>query len=318
MATATAHAITRPFPEVYGVSHRFVEAGGLRFHVAEAGEGEPLVLLHGWPQHWFMWRHQIGPLAERFRVICPDLRGFGWSDAPASGYEKENLAVDVLKLLDALELDRVKLAGHDWGGWIGFLLCLRHPERVERFLALNIPPPWGTLDLRAVTAIWRFWYQAVLASPWLGARILRDRPEFIGFVLRGSTKDKETWTDAELDEFIEPLREPARAEATVQLYRSFLLREFPKIAQGAYESLRLETSTLLLFGVDDFAISTSMLRGYEPYVDDFMLELVPDCGHFIAEQRPQLVTERALEFFGAPDTVRLTSPVRPAGFRAAR
>ncbi len=299
MATATARPITRPFPEVDGVSHTFVDAAGLRMHVAEAGEGEPLVLLHGWPQHWFMWRHQIAPLAEHYRVLCPDLRGFGWSDAPASGYEKENLAVDVVKLLDALGLERVRLAGHDWGGWIGFLIGMRHPERVERLLALNIPPPWGTLDLRTVAGIWRFWYQVVLASPWLGARILRDRPEFVRFLLRASSKDSDTWTDDELDAFAEPLREPARANATVQLYRTFLLREFPKLAQGTYESLRLTVPTLLLFGTDDFAISTSMLRGYEPYVDDFVLELVPDCGHFIAEQRPQIVTERTLEFFDA-------------------
>src|SRR5687767_14115632 len=90
-AGTTAQPISRPFPEVQGVSHRFVDAGGLHMHVAEAGEGEPVVLLHGWPQHWYEWRRQIPALAQHYRVICPDLRGFGWTDAPASGYEKENL-----------------------------------------------------------------------------------------------------------------------------------------------------------------------------------------------------------------------------------
>src|SRR4051794_33022829 len=82
--------MARPFPEVEGVEHRYVDAGGLRMHVAEAGpQGEPIMLLHGWPQHWYLWRDVIPPLAEEYRVIAPDLRGFGWSDAPPDGYDKE-------------------------------------------------------------------------------------------------------------------------------------------------------------------------------------------------------------------------------------
>ena len=94
--------MTRPFPPVEGVEHRYVEARGLRFHVAEAGppEADPLLALHGWPQHWYEWRRQIPALAEHYRVIVPDLRGFGWSDAPPDGYDKENMATDVLALID--------------------------------------------------------------------------------------------------------------------------------------------------------------------------------------------------------------------------
>jgi pimeloyl-ACP methyl ester carboxylesterase len=287
----------RPFPHVEGVSHRFVEAGGLRMHVAEAGEGEPLVMLHGSPQHWYMWRHQIPALAQRYRVICPDLRGFGWSDAPPDGYEKENLATDVINLLDALDLRQpVKLAGHDWGGWIGFLLCLHHPERFERFLALNIPPPWGRISLRTLSTVWRFWYQYVIASPMLGAWIIRNT-SFVRRMLTASAARPRT--EEELAAFTEPLREPARANAMVQLYRTFLLREFPQTAQGRYRKLRLTTPTLLLFGKNDFAISPSLLEGYEPYADDMRVEIVEGSGHFIAEDRPQLVTERAFLFFGA-------------------
>ena len=296
---AVAAPIARPFPEVEGVSHRFVEAGGVRFHVAEAGEGEPLVLLHGWPQHWYEWRHQIPVLAEHFHVICPDLRGFGWSDAPSGPYDKETLAADMVKLMDALDVDRFKLIGHDWGGWCGFLICLHHPHRVERFLALNIPPPWGKADLRTLSGIWRFWYQALIASPWLGEWALRNRPELLRYVLRGTSMGPEAFTDDVLDVFMEPLREPARIRATVQLYRTFLTREFPQIARGAYNHLRLTTPTQLLFGTDDFAISTDLLRGHEPYVDDMTVELVLDTGHFIEEERPELVNERALQFFGA-------------------
>jgi pimeloyl-ACP methyl ester carboxylesterase len=298
---------TRPFPEVAGVSHEFVDVGDFRMHVAQAGEGDPVVLLHGWPQHWYEWRRQIPALSNHFRVICPDLRGFGWSEAPQSGYDKETLAADIVKLLDALELDRVKLIGHDWGGWCGFIICLRHPERVERYLALNIPPPWGKLDWQSMRALPKFWYQWLLASP-LGGWVLQNRPQFVRWLIRGTTPRKDTWSDEELDQFIEPLREPERAHATMQLYRTFTLREFPKVARGAYDSLRLTTPTRLLFGVDDFAISTAFLRGYEPYVDDFEIELVRDTGHFIAEERPGVVNSRALEFFGALAPVARRGP----------
>ncbi|MFI5121970.1 MAG: alpha/beta fold hydrolase, partial [Vicinamibacteria bacterium] len=131
-------------PHVDGVTHRFVGANGIVFHVALAGSAndDPVLLLHGWPQHWYEWRHLIPQLADRHRVLALDLRGFGWSDAPRRGYLKEQMATDVLAVLDALGLDRVKLVGHDWGGWIGFLLCLRAPERVDRYLALGITHPW--------------------------------------------------------------------------------------------------------------------------------------------------------------------------------
>ncbi len=81
-------------PDVDGVQHRFVDVEGIRLHVAEAGEGEPLLMLHGWPQNWFMWRHLVPALGGRYRLLMPDLRGFGWSDAPASGYGTERLATD--------------------------------------------------------------------------------------------------------------------------------------------------------------------------------------------------------------------------------
>jgi pimeloyl-ACP methyl ester carboxylesterase len=289
--------VARPFPHVPGVEHSFVEAGGLRMHVAEAGGGEPLVMLHGWPQHWYEWRNQIPVLASHYRVICPDLRGLGWSDAPPRGYEKENLARDVVNLLDVMGLERVRLVGHDWGGWVGFLICLHHPERVERFLALDIPPPWGKISLGTLRLLPLLSYQWLLASP-LGYHLLRHRPDLLRWLMRSWGPGEGTWSDEELAEFVEVLREPERARATQQIYRSFTLREFPKLARGAYDSLRLTTPTLLLFGERDF--TKRLANDYEPFVDDLEVEVVPDAGHFLADEKPELVTERALEFFGAP------------------
>jgi pimeloyl-ACP methyl ester carboxylesterase len=285
-------------PAVDGVEHEVVQTARLRMHVARAGEtGPPLVLLHGWPQHWYAWRLVIPRLAERYRVICPDLRGLGWTEAPARGYEKESLADDVVALLDALGLSRVLLIGHDWGAYAGFLLCLREPERVERFVALNDIHPWLRFSPRDALNVWRLWYQWVLASPAAGAWVLRRRPGFVKGLIRAWSA-REVWSEDELDAFANPLREPDRARASAQYYRTFSLRELFQTMAGRYRDVRLRTPTLLLFGADDGVIRPYQVRGFESHADDMRLDLVPGIGHFIAEEAPDLVVDRALEHFG--------------------
>ncbi len=273
-----------------------MRARGLDFHVAEAGSGDDVVLcLHGWPQHWYEWRHLMPALADRHRVLALDLRGFGWSDAPRDGYEKENMATDVLAVLDELGLERVKLVGHDWGGWLGFLLCLRAPQRFERYLALNILPPW--VGARAMAPhLWRFWYQLLVLSPGIGYRLHRGGG-FVRKMLVGASTHKGVWDQAALSSFGDNLAEPARARAAVQMYRVFNLRETWGIVRGRYARRRLTVPTLMLFGVDDRWLPATALAGYERHADEMRLELVPGCGHFIADERPDLVAERARAFF---------------------
>jgi len=288
--------MTVPLPHVDGVEHRWIEAGDVRLHVAEAGAGEPLVLLHGWPQHWYEWRELIGPLAERYRVICPDLRGFGWSDAPPGGYDKETLAGDVIALLEAMGLEQVRLAGHDWGGFVGFLVCLRRPDLVERYLALNIIHPWPRAEPRGLLDLWRPAHVYVLSAPVLGQRLLRHAPAVVRGMLEAAARSG-TFTRGELDAFADPLRDPDRARATAALYRTFLLREMPALLRGRYAGARLTTPTLYLFGQEDLVITERMLSGFEGHADEMELEIVPGVGHFIVDERPELVTERALRFF---------------------
>src|ERR1700742_610415 len=112
------------------------------------GEGDPLLLLHGWPQHFWCWRLVAPQLAQHYRVICPDLRGFGWSDTPRHGHHPETYASDAIALLDTLGIDRAWLLGHDWGAFSALLLALRHPERVRAVVALNTVLPWRSRDVR--------------------------------------------------------------------------------------------------------------------------------------------------------------------------
>jgi pimeloyl-ACP methyl ester carboxylesterase len=292
--------VTEP-PDLPGVHHRWIDTSRLRMHFAEAGnpEGEPVMLVHGWPQNWYEWRSIIPPLAEAgHRVICPDLRGLGWSDAPQKGYLKEEMALDLVALLDALEIEDVYLTGHDWGGFIGFLLAILHPERVRRYLALNIIHPWLRIAAGDLRRAPRLTYQWAIATPALNSRLL-TRQSFMHRFLKTGSPHKDAWSDADVEIFAERLRDPARIRASAAIYRTFNLREFWPMVRGRYRDRRLRAPTLLLFGIQDFVMTPQNLHGYEPYADDMRVELVEDAAHFIVEEKPELVTERALAHFGS-------------------
>jgi pimeloyl-ACP methyl ester carboxylesterase len=287
----------RQLPDVPGVEHIYPETSRVRFHVARSGSGPPLVLLHGWPQHWYEWRDLIPPLATEYQVMCPDLPGFGWSGVPDRGYDKETLARDILALLDELGIERCYLGGHDWGGWIGFLICQLAPERVERFLALNIALPFARPG--NPLGLWRLWYQWVLAAPGLGQRTAQWISQHPETMTRWAGAQR-AWTDDVAQTFLSQFSEPARAQATVSLYRSFQLTDLPKVVKGTYRRLGLTTPTLVLHGLRDQVVRPVNLRS-NGVASDLTVELVESSGHFIVDEQPQLVLARAREFFAAGD-----------------
>jgi pimeloyl-ACP methyl ester carboxylesterase len=269
-------------PQVPDVSHRLVDVAGLNVHVAEAGVGSPLVLLHGWPQHWFCWRRLVPILADRYRLLMPDLRGHGWSDAPRGGYDKEQLATDLLGLLDALDLDQVRLIGHDWGGWTGFLACLRSPQRFRSFLALGIVHPFQRPTLGKALQAWRGAYQLALATPVLAAATLRASPRPVTAAIRAATVRTDAFSDQELLGYGSILQQPERAHASVQMYRTFVLRELPKLAR--YREQRLVVPTQLIVGTGDPVASPALLDGWQDHADDMTLTRLPRVGHFVPEE----------------------------------
>ena len=164
-------------PDVEGVEHAFHDLPtGVRIHVAAAGPpGAPVVLAqHGFPQHWWAWRRVIPLVSGEFRVLCPDLRGFGWSGWPDDGdFVKQRIADDTVALLDALGVEQVRLVGHDWGAWAAFLAAMAAPERFSSVLAMSISHPWQPTD-RALRNAYRMLYQLPLATPWVGEQLMRD------------------------------------------------------------------------------------------------------------------------------------------------
>ena len=284
-------------PELEGVRHHALDVRGARLHVAELGSGPPVVLLHGWPQHWWTWRAIMALLADRHRVIAPDLRGFGWSEATPRGYRKDELAADVAGILDALDVERAHVVGHDWGGVVGMLLCLDHADRVERFVPMNTAHVWPTLPLwRIPKQVGGFSYQGVLASPLLGPRVGSSR-----FVLRrifGLVSDQSDAVLEPFDVFAARFQDPARARAVQQVYRSFLLYEYPAWLRGRYRDRRLTTPTLWLHGTGDPVITPGLFKDIGEHADDVRIEYLDGCGHFPQEEQPALVAGHLREFFG--------------------
>jgi pimeloyl-ACP methyl ester carboxylesterase len=267
-------------PHVAGVEHEFVDAGGVRLHVALAGEGRPMLLMHGWPQHWYLWRDVIPLVAPHARVIAPDFRGFGWSEVPENGYRKEQLKRDMVALMDALGIEEFDVAGHDWGGYVGFLLALDHPERVKGLLAMNVLPPWPARDRSVTLDAWRFLYMPVLSTPWLGGWI-------------GRTVGPRGIPEPARHEFAARLGRE-RARATERLYRSFFLQEMPELLRGRRSAAELSVPTRIVFGQRDVVITTRAVEDAASQSGQIELELVADATHFVVDEKPELVADRLL------------------------
>ena len=273
---------TQP-PQLDGVRHDYVNAAGLRVHVALAGpeDGPPVVLVHGWPQNWWVWREVIPELAKSFRVIAVDLRGHGWSEAPRTGYEKEQLASDVFATLDALEVGTVAWIGHDWGAWAGFIAALREPRRISRMLTLAIPHMWTPRHPRSLGLLA---YQGPISMPLVGPRVARPMARVILQAGRG----RERLPAADVDVFADHIP----AAVAVAMYRTFLTREALPFIRGRYARQTLETPTTHLIGSGDL-VARGMSDGVVPGQPNLNVATLRGVAHWIPEQRPQAIVDWA-------------------------
>jgi pimeloyl-ACP methyl ester carboxylesterase len=274
-----------PPPELTGVRHEYLDAAGLRMHVALAGpeDGPPILLVHGWPQNWWTWRNMIPDLADRFRVIVPDLRGHGWTESPSGGYAKEQLASDLLALLDALGVDRVTWVGHDWGAFVGLLAALRVPARIDRMLTLCVPHLWAKRDPRQLALMLS--YQGPLSLPVVG---LRAADPMARRILQ-SGRYGQKLSDHDLSVFADHLA----PRVSVAMYRTFLTRELPPIVRGRFANQKLQVPTTLLIGERDLVtrtVESGPVHG-QPLL---RVESLSGVAHWVPEQRPREIVDWAL------------------------
>jgi pimeloyl-ACP methyl ester carboxylesterase len=222
-------------------------------------------------------------------VIAPDLRGFGWSEITPRGYRKPQLALDVLAILDALGVDRFRLAGHDWGGFVAFLLGLHRPDRVQRLMLLNTGHGFPRQDLKTLRAQASFFYMPLLGTPGLGPALVRAG--WHERALRRSGDIDDAWTDDDVRVFLDRI-DP---HVTQQVYGSFVYAEAPRALLHPPQE-RLRPPTLFLHGDADSAIRPDFIRGLEDHADDYRLELLPGVGHFCIEEAPDVVLPKMVDF----------------------
>ncbi|WP_247826760.1 alpha/beta fold hydrolase [Arthrobacter antioxidans] len=285
------------------VRGHMVMVAGLKVHVVEAGSGTPVLLLHGFPQSSREYAAVMAHLSHTARVIAPDLRGAGQTDAPAEGYDLDTLVADVVGLLDALGLNRVALVAHDWSALIGFEVCLRHPDRVSRYAAIAVPAPYirmtPTLAGAMMRAMPHLWFQWVIATPGLGPRLLsRGRQRLAYWLLRSF--EVQPMRDDDVEAYVAALRDPARARAASKLYRRVILPGFMNILRGTYRGRVLRTPTLVLFGADDGLLPHDALGVSPQDAPDLTVEFVPGGGHFLVDDNPAEVTRRLRAFMELP------------------
>lgn len=277
----------------------FITADGLRMQVREAGAGRPLLFLHGFPQSSREWVPVMTALSGRARLIAPDLRGAGETEAPDSRYDRATVMRDLIALLDALGLDRVDLIAHDWGALVGFDLCLAHPERIRRYVAMAVPAPYLRMSPGLLAgmakAVPHLWFQWAIAAPGIGPRLLRGgRQRLLHHLL--------SWTVAapmrseDVAAYADALRDPDRARAASRLYRQLILPAFTDIMKGAYRGRVLSTPTLVLFGAEDGLLPREALAVPPEDAPQTSIEFVPGAAHFLVDDNPQYVAECIARF----------------------
>jgi pimeloyl-ACP methyl ester carboxylesterase len=281
-------------PPVAGVEHRFVEANGLRFHVAECGAGDRLaLLLHGFPEFWFSWRHQMPLLARLgYRVWAPDLRGYGESERPprTADYDVELLLADVAGIIDAAAPRETLLVGHDWGGILAWFFALRRLRPLDRLVVVNCPHPGAARPaFRRLRQLRRSWYALFFQLPWLPERLLSaGGGRAVAQMLRRTSSHPERFPGDVLAAYAAQAAEPGAAKAMIDYYRMFLRGPGARRLR-AFGTPVIETPTLLLWGEEDVALTVETTFGTERFVPNLTLRYLPGVSHWAQQDDPDTV-----------------------------
>jgi pimeloyl-ACP methyl ester carboxylesterase len=271
---------------------RRVAGDGVTLAVADEGEGPAVVLLHGFPDSSRLWRNQVPVLVGAgFRVVVPDLRGFGESDRPdaVEAYAIRHSVADVAAILDALEIERAHVVGHDWGAAVAWLFTAFLPARVDRLVALSVPHP-ATLRERTIEQREKAWYQLWFQFPGVAEEVLpRDDWKLMRELLRGA---------GDIEQYVADLSRPGALTAALNWYRANAapqreLEQMPPLPPVAAPTLGIWSSG------DNYLTEERMLRSGEHVSGPWRYERVEGASHWLQLDAPERVSELLLEFLGA-------------------
>lgn len=279
--------------------HHFVETNRIRLHCVTQGEGDLVILLHGFPEFWYSWRFQIPALARHFKVVVPDLRGYNESDKPANGYDLDTLSADIQGLIEGLGYARAHIVGHDWGGTIAWHLAQKFPQYLNRLAILSAAPPQRFLQemVSNLDQLRRSWYVLAFQVPgvpeWL---IQQNLKEFVRNLLQGQAIRKGAFSDEETRLYQLALEKPGALSAALSYYRQ-MLSPWNWLKDVGRTPALVTAPTLVLWGEEDSLLSQNLIKELDQLVQaPFRLTLVPHCGHWIQQEAPQTVNRELLTF----------------------
>ena len=271
-----------------------VKANGLEFEVAVCGDGPRFALmLHGFPECSYSWRHQMPLLAEKgYTVWAPDLRGYGGTSRPSEvrDYRMRHLVNDVAGLIDAAGAEETLLIAHDWGGAIAWLFALAEIRPLERLIVMNLPHPRRFRSgLKTWRQLRRSWYIFFFQLPWIPERFLgADGARRVSGMIRGSAAVKDRFPGDVLEVYRKNAAQPGALAAMLAYYRAYIRYGVDKdLARAVYKNL--ETPTLMIWGEEDTALGKELTFRTDELVSDFTLRYLPGVSHWVQQEAPEIV-----------------------------
>lgn len=272
------------------LQHRYADINGIRMHYVEAGSGELAVLLHGFPEFWYSWRHQIRALAPHCRVIVPDLRGYNETENTGP-YDIETLQEDVAALIREAGEESAHIVGHDWGGAVAWMLAIQCPERVRSLVVCNLPHPAVFLNgVRQPRQMLRSWYMGFFQLPWLPEKALAaDRYHRLARKLIRDCRPG-TFTREDVKAYLEAWRRQGLGGG-INWYRA-LARNRPKLPDP---TPLVVAPTTLIWGDGDAYLGKELTEGTERHVADLTVHHLPGVSHWVQQEAPAEVNTYMLQ-----------------------
>ena len=291
---------SRPVHGLEGFEHRFETVGGVRLHYVTGGkpDGDVVVLLAGFPESWFAWRKLMPLLSPAYRIIAPDLPGQGDSDRPLGGYDTETLATSVHGLLQQLGIGDYALVAHDVGAWVAYPYAALFGNEVRRLVLMDAGIPGITLPDALPSApdrAWRTWHFAFHSLPDLPEMLIAGRePAYLDWFLRRKTANPETFSDADIAEYLRTFVKDGGLRAGLAYYRAATLSAQQNRELSAKAKLQMP---VLALGSDQGSIA-DMASPLKAFAETVHGAVIANCGHFLPEEQPAAVAEQLIAFLG--------------------
>jgi epoxide hydrolase 4 len=279
--------------------HQFVQTNQINLHCVTQGTGELVLLLHGFPEFWYSWRFQIPALARHFKVVVPDLRGYNDSDKPANGYDLDTLTQDVLGLIRNLGFTKAHIVGHGWGGMIGWNLAQNFPESIQSLALLSAPHPGSLTQMlfSNMDQLRQHWHFLAFQVPGLPEWMLQQNlSNFLQEWFQRQAIRKAAFSSETLRVYQTALSKTGALSSALNYYRNWLSPQ-TWLSRLSDPQGPIQVPTLVLWGKEDRVLSPALTKGFERLIaNPFRLKLIPECGHWIQQEVPQLVNLELLSF----------------------